>query len=281
MNTITLRRDIRSQLVDLYHHREADQVAALIIEHVFNVRPTAQLLGGALDYTPEAQAEIQTIVHRLSQQEPVQYILGRTEFYGHQFKIDSRGLIPRPETEELVNWVIQSGLDRNTCVLDIGSGSGCIGITLALETGCRVIAVDNQPSALALTIENANLHQVEIETRQVDILLELPNIDPVDIIISNPPYVPESDKINMEPRVKYHEPGPALFVPDNNVLLFYQRIVDIAPSLLKPAGQVFLEVYHLLGKEIKNLFKEYPWSQAELKKDINGKDRMVRAILAD
>jgi release factor glutamine methyltransferase len=219
------------------------------------------------------------IFDRLLKHEPIQYVLGYTEFYGRQFKTDARALIPRPETEELVDFILNEAVSDASNIMDIGTGSGCIAITLALETGCKVFALDVDIDALALARENALSLGAEINFIQADILTTKPGIRNLDFIVSNPPYVPQSCQASMDRRVIDFEPSQALFVPKQNPLTFYQRIANLASDYLVPGGQVFLEIYHLAGPAVKSLFQGPQWSQALIKKDLQGKDRIVKAIL--
>ena len=155
MTTASLRTEITNELIAIYDPREADQVAALVVENLFGVTPINQLLGKEINLTSQIQQKLAQIIHRLLKHEPIQYVLGHTEFFGRLFKTDSRVLIPRPETEELVHWILQGDLNDTSRIIDIGTGSGCIAITLALETKCKSIGIDNDPSALLLSKENA------------------------------------------------------------------------------------------------------------------------------
>lgn len=279
MTTTSLRTEITNKLIAVYDPREADQVAGLVIEHLFGITSINQLLGKEINLTSQLQQKLAQIIRRLLKHEPIQYVLGHTEFFGRLFKTDPRVLIPRPETEELVHLVLQEDLNHTHRILDIGTGSGCIAITVALESNCKSIGIDIDPSALALSKENAREHGVKVDWLELDILEETPKIDPVDLVVSNPPYVPQWDRDEMDSRVKDFEPGQALFVPDNDPYIFYRRIAELAPHILKPEGRVYLEIYHQAGKAICDLFTGPNWSQVNLKKDLQGRNRMVNATL--
>jgi release factor glutamine methyltransferase len=254
---------------------EADQVAALVIEHHFGISGIQQLIDQVLTLSPEIVTQVEVTVERLLQHEPVQYVLGHTDFYGYQFKTDARALIPRPETEELVQWVLRTNLcDQNT-ILDIGTGSGCIAITLALETSAQIYALDVAKEALDLARDNAQRLGASVKFMLADVMSELPEMPKFDVWVSNPPYVPRSDLGAIESRVKDYEPASALFVPDQDPLVFYHRIAELAPFHLKPGGRVFMEIYHNTGPAVLKLFQGAPWSQASIKKDLQGRDRMV------
>lgn len=279
-STQFLRKQLTDKITPVYHSREADQISALIIEHFFNLSGTSQLLDNKIDLTQEIEQQLETICQRLLNQEPIQYVLGHTEFYGRRFKTDHRALIPRPETEELVHWILSNNISPEAYILDIGTGNGCIAITLSLETGCKSIALDLDPQALALTGENAWSLGAEIDLVKADFLTDQPQLPGLDIIVSNPPYIPAADSGQLEPRVRSFEPHRALFVADSDSLVFYHRIAHLAPEYLKPGGQVFLEIYHLAGPAVKALFRRPQWSQVQLKKDLQGRDRFVNAALS-
>jgi release factor glutamine methyltransferase len=254
-------------------------MAALVIEHFLGIPNTMQLIDRETALDEQTYPQLQAVLQRLENQEPIQYVLGHTEFFGRRFKTDLRGLIPRPETEELVQMVIREGYDQESILLDVGTGTGCIAITLALETGARIYALDVEPGALELALENATALGASVEFVLADFLHNIPKLPMLDAIISNPPYVPGKDLGSLENRVKDFEPLTALLVPDDNPLLFYERIASWAPGHLKPGGQVFLEIYHTAGPSVMNLFRGPQWSQVSIKKDLQGKDRMVKASL--
>jgi len=275
----SLRQEIRQRLSSHYPSAEADYIAALVIEHFLGIPNTMQLIDRETTIEEQTYRQLQDALRKLQNDEPIQYVLGHTEFFGRRFKTDPRGLIPRPETEELLQMVINEGYDQESTLLDIGTGSGCIAVTLALETGARVYAVDLEPEALELARENAASLGASVEFVLADFLHENPDLPPLDALISNPPYVPENDLATLENRVKSFEPLTALLVPDHNPLLFYERIATWAPGQLKPGGQVFLEIYHTAGPSVMNLFRGPHWSQVSIKKDLQGKDRMIKASL--
>jgi len=277
--TNILRKEFSSSLSPIYQPREADQIASIVIEQLFGIPGTSQLLHQKMTISTAQELTVYKIFDRLLKHEPIQYVLGYTEFYGRQFKTDARALIPRPETEELVDFILNEAVSDASNIMDIGTGSGCIAITLALETGCKVFALDVDIDALALARENALSLGSEINFIQADILTTKPGIRNLDFIVSNPPYVPQSCQASMDRRVIDFEPSQALFVPKQNPLTFYQRIANLASDYLVPGGQVFLEIYHLAGPAVKSLFQGPQWSQALIKKDLQGKDRMLRAIL--
>lgn len=227
----------------------------------------------------DAQArKIKDIVERLRRREPIQYILGKTEFYGLPFIVAPGVLIPRPETEELVEWIVAENKLESPKILDIGCGSGCISVTLAKKIpGAEVHAWDVSPTALELTRKNAALNNTKVHTSQTDVLKLNACGTVFDVIVSNPPYVLETEKAEMEKNVLDFEPHIALFVPDTNPLLFYDKIADLALTNLSPHGKLYFEVNREKGHDVKEMLQKKGFTNAELKKDISGNNRMVRA----
>jgi len=229
----------------------------------------------------------------LQREKPIQYIIGETEFYGLPFKVDKNVLIPRPETEELIEWILNElGVKNSTFnILDIGTGSGCIAISLAKNIpNATVFALDISKKALQLAQQNATLNNVNIHFIKDDILNSNVTSSAIesyenegllslkfDIIVSNPPYVQKLEKKEIQNNVLENEPHLALFVDDNNPLVFYDKIADFAIERLTKNGQLFLEINQYLGKETVDLLKQKGFTNIELKKDIFGNDRMIKA----
>ena len=222
-------------------------------------------------------------LNRLTNEEPIQYIIGHTEFYGLPFEINPNVLIPRPETEELVAWVIESVQEiQNPRIIDIGTGSGCIAIALAKNLpAAKVSALDISKAALNIAASNAKANEVQIRLIQDDVLTLETLPDTYDIVVSNPPYVRMLEKKEMKPNVLHHEPELALFVPDDNPLLFYQKITALAQNNLDPNGQLFFEINQYLGRETCNLVAQNNFVNLELRKDLTGNDRMLRAVVKE
>ncbi|MGV6861741.1 MAG: peptide chain release factor N(5)-glutamine methyltransferase [Putridiphycobacter sp.] len=220
------------------------------------------------------------IVKRLQKHEPIQHILGIVEFYGCPFKVNGDVLIPRPETEELVDLILNDLKNKQLNVLDIGTGSGCIPICLKKNNkNLKVSAVDISDSALEVARQNAKLNQVEIDFYQADVLKsELDFITQQDVIISNPPYVLDRDKKNMAQNVLNFDPHLALFVDDKTPLLFYKRIVYLAQKILNPSGIIYFEIHEEFGEAIYQLLQENGFTGVKIIKDLQGKDRMAKAI---
>lgn len=210
---------------------------------------------------------------------PIQYVVGEAEFYGLKFKVDHHVLIPRPETEELVNWYLESINHTNAlCILDIGTGSGCIPITIKKKSpNSNLYAIDISKEALSIAKQNALLNGVDVDFIELDILSK--EIDGnFDIIISNPPYIKWEEASDMEPNVLDNEPHLALFVDNHDPLLFYRVIANQAIKKLNPNGYLFFEVNAAFGAEVVNLLKEVGFNEVILRKDMQGKDRMIRAL---
>jgi release factor glutamine methyltransferase len=221
---------------------------------------------------------------RLVNHEPIQYILGDTEFYGLPFKVTPNTLIPRPETEELVEWIIedQKGKDQKDAdslqILDIGTGSGCIAVSLAKHiTNAKVTGYDISEGALQVASENANTNEVVVTFKKVDILQTQTLEQSFDVIVSNPPYVRELEKEEIQPNVLDHEPHTALFVSDTDPLVFYRVIGQLAFDNLSGTGSLFFEINQYLGKETEQLLKDIGFTDVQLRKDIFGNDRMMKA----
>jgi release factor glutamine methyltransferase len=219
-------------------------------------------------------SKIKQIVAELKTHKPIQYILGKTEFYGLKIKVNEHTLIPRPETEQLVDWILKENF---VAALDIGTGSGCIPIALAKHKDAKVLAIDVSEDALLIAEENAKNNEVEIDFIHQDIL-QTNYLQKVDLIVSNPPYVLESEKEKMQENVLDYEPELALFVEDKNPLIFYKKIASLAFNFLNENGKLFFEINAKFGKETIEMLADIGFVNIELKKDMNDKDRMIKAI---
>jgi release factor glutamine methyltransferase len=223
----------------------------------------------------------QKAVTDLKKQLPIQYIIGETEFYGSTFKVNKNVLIPRPETEELIEWIIKDYKNvQNIKILDIGTGSGCIAVSLAKNiSNANVYAIDISSEALKTAKQNAEINNVAIEFLEVDILKTTNLPTKFDVIVSNPPYVRELEKKQMQQNVLANEPHIALFVKDQNPLLFYDKIADLAKNHLSKNGTLYFEINQYLGKETTNLVKQKGFNTIKLKQDVFGVDRMLKASI--
>lgn len=270
---------IKESLSPIYPDGEIKGLSRLILEHVFKQRFSPLLLDIS-DISEEQRAEVENMVERLKQEEPIQYIMGETEFYSLPFYVDKNVLIPRPETEELVELILnQCNKDAKIKILDIGTGSGAIAIALAKNLpNATIEAWDISKDALAVARKNADRNGVEILFSEVDVLKEVPDGN-YDIIVSNPPYVLEEEKVEMEKNVLDYEPHLALFVPNDDALRFYTRIAQISKQLLNPEGLLFFEINRAKGKETKNMLINLGYQNVEVVKDIFGNDRMTKASI--
>ena len=249
---------------------------------------TAQLLAEPnLQLTEEQQIWIGDAVCRLKNDEPLQHILGYSEFYGRKLKCDGRALVPRPETEELVEWILNDWSTLNSQLstlnlLDIGTGTGCIALSLAKELEeAKVTAVDISTEALSLARENAEILEArDVRFVECDALGDCENIKGCyDVIVSNPPYVRECEKVDMEANVLDYDPHTALFVTDDDPLIFYRAIGKFALTHLTPNGALYFEINQYLGQETFDLLIGLGYKNVELREDINGNARMIKATL--
>lgn len=274
----------RQQLAALYEASELQSVTLFALNEVTG-KSNAQLKAFPETKLSEAErAKIEDVLKQLATGMPVQYAVGQTEFYGLPFEVTPDVLIPRPETEELVDWILREITERKWTkpkILDIGTGSGCIAITLQKNIPqATVSAIDISEAALQVAKENAAMNKVDVDFIKSDILqADFAMRNQFDVIVSNPPYVTQQDKLQMNNRVTDFEPHTALFVPDENPLLFYKAIANFAVQHLKPQGLLFYEINESLGNETVEMLSHKGFINIELKKDMFGKDRMVRAAL--
>ncbi len=277
---------IRQELTDLFPQQELNYLVNRIICHVCRMQTYQMLSCKDKKLSEKEFSQIQEITNRLSKHEPLQYILGEAEFYGLTFSVNPNVLIPRPETEELIDWIIQTTQkgthNKHWRILDIGTGSGCIAITLAKHIlHERVFGTDISQEALLVAEKNAKRNAVKIQWIQNDILSSNTENIPenIDIIASNPPYIISQEKKEMHANVLDYEPHLALFEPENQPLVFYEHISDIGKYKLKPGGFFFFEINALFGKNIYDMLQEKGYKNIEIKQDISGKDRMIKANL--
>ena len=278
MQAQSLIQTLRSACLAHYDEREAEQIARLVAAHLAGLgNHTAPLLVDptrAWEINEEQHADA---VARLRAGEPMQYILGQTDFYGRLFSVDSRVLIPRPETEELVHLICHQERTARR-LLDVGTGSGCIAISLALELpSATVSAVDISTDALTLARHNAEQLGAQVDFRQADALQGLSEAfdEEFDVIVSNPPYVPERDRSTMHRNVLEHEPSLALFVPDEDPLRFYRAIAEAGLTLLRAGGKLYFEIYHALADEMRSLVESLGYEEVRIITDLYNKPRML------
>lgn len=277
------RTVLTKELNKIYDADELKNIVALVLEYVTTM-PRTEQSKSKLSYLTCGQLEsIDSITERLKRNEPVQYVLGEAWFAGLKFKVNKNVLIPRPETEELVDWVVKESQksEVESKILDVGTGSGCIAIAIKKKLpDTNVSAIDVCSEALFTASENAIEHNAEIAFVLFDFLDEekWKELGQFDIIVSNPPYVKQNEKDAMHVRVKEFEPHLALFVPDNDALLFYRKLSDFSLKHLKAGGSLFVEINESLGDAVVNLFRSAGFAHIELKKDMQGKERMARAV---
>ncbi|MGB5990482.1 MAG: peptide chain release factor N(5)-glutamine methyltransferase [Marinifilaceae bacterium] len=279
MQTIyNIKQNIKSALSDIYDKREIQSFIYIIFEHVLNYSKIDTVLNKKEEIEDETCEIIYSIIKRLEKEEPIQYILGETEFYDLIFNVNESTLIPRGETEELVQLVINENIDRDISILDIGTGSGCIAISLAknLERA-KVSALDISEKAIETAKENAEKNNVKVNFFLEDILNIKQKYENYDIIVSNPPYICNSEKKLMQNNVLDYEPHTALFVEDNDPLIFYRTIAIFALDTLKEEGLLYFEINEALAKEMKEMLEEYSYKNIEIIKDINERNRIVKA----
>ncbi|OKS86430.1 peptide chain release factor N(5)-glutamine methyltransferase [Mucilaginibacter polytrichastri] len=272
----------KQTLAPIYDAHEAEAITALVLSELTGYSKAKLKAFPETMLTDEQADKLTLILDQLKAGQPVQYILGHTEFYGLTFEVNPDVLIPRPETEELVSWIIESVENPAINILDIGTGSGCIAITLKHELKTATVsAIDISTGALETAKKNAANNQVDIQFIQADILAHA-NIrvdEKLDIIVSNPPYVTETDKLQMHINVTNFEPHTALFVPEKDPLLFYNAIADFAIKSLKSNGLLFFEINESYGKQTINMLKDKLFINIELKKDMSDRDRMIKCGL--
>ena len=268
---------IKKELAELYPKTEIIGFVRLLLETVCGWDYTAQILNKNEIVQKSEFREIEKVVFRLKKFEPIQYILGETEFMDLKLKVNRSVLIPRPETEELVNWIIKTNKTDSPRILDIGTGSGCIPLALKSRIkNAKISAVDISEKALEVAKQNAMQNNLDVHFFETDILnWENSNWDLFDVIISNPPYVREIEKQKMHANVLKYEPENALFVSDENPLIFYERIAEFAHKYLVKNRKLFFEINEYLGNEMSNLLEHKGFADVELRKDINGKNRMI------
>lgn len=270
----------------IYPKTEIDSFFFILMEEKLKLQRIDTVLNSDLLITNKNLIDLKNIVKRLQKEEPIQYIIGNTEFYGLPFLVDKNTLIPRTETEELVAWVLDEikVLTNNKItelsILDIGTGTGCIPISLAKNlTSLNISAIDISPEALLIAKQNAILNKVTIEFIELDILNAESLPQEYDVIISNPPYVRELEKEEIKNNVLENEPHLALFVADENPLIFYNKIADLAKQQLSINGMLFFEINQYLGQKTLNMLVNKGFKNIQLKKDLFGNDRMIKCVL--
>ena len=272
------------ELTPLYDAGEVESFFYLILEAKHQLKRVDLALQPDLVFSESELKTWSSILEQLKREIPVQYLLGSTHFYGLELEVNPNVLIPRPETEELVDWIIQSSKFKVQSskfkILDIGTGSGCIAISLAKNLpNAEVFALDVSDKALATSQKNAELNQVTIQFIHQSILETEDLGQQFDLIVSNPPYVRHLEKQEIKKNVLDNEPHLALFVEDNDALIFYRKIAQLAQKNLNPQGQLYFEINQYLGQETSDLLQEMGFKDITLRKDIYGNDRMIQCTI--
>ena len=289
----TFKSKLLQELSAIYDEQEIESFFFLLLEFYHGKKRIDLALNPEMEMDASQLVKWENALSELKNQKPIQYIIGETDFYGLPFIVNENTLIPRPETEELVEWIVVESRKsevESLKILDIGTGSGCIAISLAKNLpNAEVFAVDVSEKALAVAKKNAEINKVEVNFVNADILkindlAELPTSNfqlpsHFDIIVSNPPYVRNLEKAEIKPNVLEFEPHLALFVEDTDALLFYRKIADLASKNLVQNGKLFFEINQYLGKETAELLEDLGFKSIELKKDIYGYDRMIQSTL--
>ena len=271
--------EIRDALRGYYSDSEALALAKMLLVEVFGFS-TLELYGGKdKEFSEKHRSVLAEMIRRLQKNEPIQYIIGIESFCGLTFEVDPNVLIPRPETQELVSWIVEECQKEEAIrILDIGTGSGCIPVSLAKQLPrAEVESWDISEGALEVASRNCERNEVKVLLRRKDVLNATPEGVFYDVIVSNPPYIADREKVDMEANVLDWEPSLALFVPDDDPLLFYRKIAQLGCEMLKEGGSLYFEINRVYGQETSLMLSELGYNQIELKKDSWGNDRMIKA----
>lgn len=275
-----LLRQLRTRLTPLYERGEREAIIRLIFHNLKGWSQTDVIIHEDQPASDFLSKDANGIIDRLILGEPIQYILGDAYFYGMDLKVRPGVLIPRPETAELVDMIVDENKAADLQVLDVGTGSGCIAIALARNLPfAHVTAIDISDVAVDVASENATALKTSVSVKKKDMYKWMPTAESLDILVSNPPYITPAEKSEMEVRVKDYEPEEALFVSDDDPVSPYRRIAEIAAIGLKPGGRVYLELNPLYADDVKRLFSGAEWSDAEIVDDSYGKRRFLKARL--
>lgn len=269
---------LQTALSGIYEGHELTAIIRTICCDMLGISSTAYYLKEEVTLTTERGTLLQGIIDRLRQGEPLQYIEGKAPFCGMEFAVNSSVLIPRPETAELVDWIVCEHATQHPRILDLGTGSGCIAIALSKQLPQATIeACDISAEALTVAKENARMNEAPVSFFTYDMLdLGTPLPHSYDILVSNPPYIRQSEAADMSIQVTEWEPHTALFVPDDDALRFYRAIAELGQTeALRPGGHIYVEINQALGKETVALFEAYGYQDVELRKDIYGNERMI------
>ncbi|MEM9052852.1 MAG: peptide chain release factor N(5)-glutamine methyltransferase [Bacteroidota bacterium] len=275
-----IRSQFRNGLADIYPLLEIDHIFYLVMEHLFRMTRISIHLDEKRDFEDQELRAIDSILSRLKKNEPIQYILGSTHFYGLELIVNENVLVPRPETEELVRWIIDESTNTTESIIDLGTGSGCIALALKKSLpSVKVSAIDVSVDALNLAQKNAANNHLDINFFLFDLInQESLGFGKYDTMVSNPPYVTLEDKKLMNPNVVDHEPHLALFVPEHDPLVFYRKIIDLADGHLNRGGKLFFEINESFGEQIRSLLSDRGFRPVEIRMDFTGRVRMAKGI---
>ena len=274
--------EIHQQLTDWYPETEIESFTRILFRHYLDMTPAQIHLSQNKEMPAETESQIKSAIAQLQKNCPIQYILGETEFYGFPFEVSPEVLIPRPETEELVDWILHE-YDTHTklSVIDIGTGSGCIAVALAAGfPNADIWAADNSEAALTIAQRNALKNKVKVNCFLTDVLKDDAmgfEPDSLDVVVSNPPYIAPPEKQQMHPNVLEYEPHSALFAPDEDPLIFYKHIAAFASKFLKTGGRLFFEINEKYPCEVAEILKQHNFHEITSRKDMNDKWRMISA----
>lgn len=269
---------LRSELSGCYDSREIEGMTRIIFEDVLLWQPVDIVMRDGEQLPEFFDSRLASIIARLKQHEPLQYILGKARFHGHSFAVTPATLIPRPETEQLVDMIVDENPGSDLAVLDIGTGSGCIAISLARALKfAQVTATDVSPDALAVAQQNATALKTRVRFIEQDILTCSAPSQAWDIIVSNPPYITEQEKTTMERNVLDYEPHSALFVPNDDPMLFYRPIAAYASRSLKNGGRLYLEINRAMAQQVSDILRQAGLSNIHIHNDFNGNNRFITA----
>ena len=283
MNLQEASKYIYSNLTEIYAQREAHNICALLLEHITSFSKTERLINKELQLNQLQFKQLENALKMLMKFKPIQQVVGYTWFAGNKFFVNEDVLIPRPETEELIGQIVRENKNKKLSVLDIGTGSGCIAISLKYQLpNVNITAVDISTQALKMAEKNAKSIGVSVDFIQLDFLDEntWTRLETFDIIVSNPPYIRDNEKQEMFDNVLQYEPHSALFVPNDRALIFYEKTASFAATRLNAGGMIWVEINESLGKETLEVFTGGGF-KAELKKDMQQKDRIIKAYSSD
>lgn len=275
-----IRPFLERELASIYPSTEISAFTNIIIKTVFSTSKLHNIALPESILSRKQAHQIISICRELKEGKPLQYVLGETSFYNCTIKVNKDTLIPRPETEELVDLIIKENRGFRGSILDAGTGSGCIAIALAINLpGTRVMGFDISEGAISLARENAVLNNASVNFFTADMTnLDTGSFRKTDIIVSNPPYVRESEKELMAGNVLNYEPHDALFVPDSEPLIYYNHILKLAKNILAEGGRVYFEINEAMGAEMRDLLSEHGFSGIVINRDLNGRERMIKSI---